>query len=822
MRNQKAQLLARWSAAIAILMAAGVAGVYLHRALLARRARALAPPAVPATIEEHSAGFSLSPSNGNRTTYTIRAANATQFKEGNRTELEDVWITAYGDQGDRNDTLRTKSCDYISASSSSAAGSSSPSSSSADSGGRMTCAGDVEIDLESASDAKAHPSAANGDPSPAAHVMHVSTSNLSFEQDSGIASTDQAVNFHFPGGAGKAVGLRFDSQQGNLNLARDVEIVLQPQGTGSAQAPPSTGAAQPANSANSAMTIHGQSMVYRRSDGVAHLNGPADIRDGASDLTAQAIALELDENFHARRAIASGQPALHHADPQRQIVTSADEFTALFLPNGSIGRVVADGNIRTISSGRGQQDEFDAAHAELEIEPGTGQPRLFTASGGTKGTAHVGNTTRTFATAALEMTFTQPVAHHGAAQPELVHTLAPATAEWIAPAAASNGAPHAGGAPATQTTMQTTRMSGQTIDLHFSPNSQVDHMTGIGGVEVDQDLGAAAGSRSSTSQNLDARFDDAGNWTTIEQSGRVHYRDPQGTAEADHAHMENAANTATLTGSVVLTDANSRTTATTATFTQGTGILHADGRVITAELANAARPVANFSDEPARVSADHLLADRAAGHATYTGHARLWQGDAVMQADTIELDNPAQTLTALSHVRAVFPAAAWNPAPDTQASAKPAKPAAKNAAPQPPDLWHAQGDRLTYWSEKSLGRLEGNASADSQEASLRAPTIDFLFAPVVATNPSGQKQLIRAIATGGVSVRQLDRRGTSQRADYTVADRKFVLSGGPPVLRDDSGNSTTGRQLTFIFADDTIVVDSEEGTRTLTLHRVEK
>jgi lipopolysaccharide export system protein LptA len=71
-------------------------------------------------------------------------------------------------------------------------------------------------------------------------------------------------------------------------------------------------------------------------------------------------------------------------------------------------------------------------------------------------------------------------------------------------------------------------------------------------------------------------------------------------------------------------------------------------------------------------------------------------------------------------------------------------------------------------------------------------------------------------------VRQLDRHGTSQRADYTVADRKFVLSGGPPVLRDDSGNSTTGRQLTFIFADDTIVVDSEEGTRTLTLHRVEK
>jgi lipopolysaccharide export system protein LptA len=174
-------------------------------------------------------------------------------------------------------------------------------------------------------------------------------------------------------------------------------------------------------------------------------------------------------------------------------------------------------------------------------------------------------------------------------------------------------------------------------------------------------------------------------------------------------------------------------------------------------------------------------------------------------------------------VHAVFPAAAWTSPPTTQSSgAAPAKVAAKSAASQPPDLWHAQGDRLTYWSQKSLGRLEENASADSQEASIRAPTIDFFFAPVDPSKSSGAQQLVKAVATGGVNVRQLDRRGTSQRADYTVADRKFVLSGGPPVVRDDSGNSTTGRQLTFIFADDTITVDSEEGTRTLTLHRVEK
>ena len=237
MRNQKAQRLARWSAAVAILMAAAVAGVYLHRAYLARRERALAPPAVPASIEERSAGFSFSKVEGDRTTYTVRAANATQFKDGNRNLLEDVWITAYGQNGDRNDTLRTKSCDYISASSSASATGSASSSSS---GGTMTCAGDVEIDLESAADAKTYPGAANGEPSPAAHVMHVSTSNLSFQQDTGVASTDRAVKFRFPGGSGKAVGLRFDSQQGELDLAHDVEISMQPENSTTMQAAPAT------------------------------------------------------------------------------------------------------------------------------------------------------------------------------------------------------------------------------------------------------------------------------------------------------------------------------------------------------------------------------------------------------------------------------------------------------------------------------------------------------------------------------------------------------------------------------------------------------
>jgi hypothetical protein len=86
----------------------------------------------------------------------------------------------------------------------------------------------------------------------------------------------------------------------------------------------------------------------------------------------------------------------------------------------------------------------------------------------------------------------------------------------------------------------------------------------------------------------------------------------------------------------------------------------------------------------------------------------------------------------------------------------------------------------------------------------------------------GAQQISRAVGTGGVTVVQGDRRATAERGEYTAADGKFVMTGGTPTIFDASEGSTTGRQLTFFLADATIIVDSENGSRTLTKHRVEK
>jgi lipopolysaccharide export system protein LptA len=87
---------------------------------------------------------------------------------------------------------------------------------------------------------------------------------------------------------------------------------------------------------------------------------------------------------------------------------------------------------------------------------------------------------------------------------------------------------------------------------------------------------------------------------------------------------------------------------------------------------------------------------------------------------------------------------------------------------------------------------------------------------------AGSRQLSRVLAQGKVVVRQGDRRGAADQAEYTAADEKFVLSGGQPTLTDAANDTTTGRSLTFFVASDTILIDSQDGLRTMTKHRVEK
>src|SRR5205807_8673302 len=147
-------------------------------------------------------------------------------------------------------------------------------------------------------------------------------------------------------------------------------------------------------------------------------------------------------------------------------------------------------------------------------------------------------------------------------------------------------------------------------------------------------------------------------------------------------------------------------------------------------------------------------------------------------------------------------------------------------ASKKPKLWHVTAGILVYSAADSRAHLEKNVVAQSAEQEIRAPLMDLYFmrsekgAPAPtgsssSTAPTGAQRISRAMAAGGVIVEQGSRRATAERGEYFAADGKFVMSGGHPTILDASEGSSTGRQLTFLCAAETIILDSQDGCRTL-------
>ncbi|HKV04084.1 MAG TPA: LPS export ABC transporter periplasmic protein LptC [Candidatus Acidoferrales bacterium] len=784
MRNREAARYARWSAIAAGAIALLVAGVYGERALQRARARRNAPAAVPITVQQQSAQFSFSEVEQDRTIFTIRASQATQYKNPNRAMLEDVWITVYGRDGSRNDNIHTRECSYTPET------------------GDVRCAGEVQIDLENAG---ADPGKSTGPPR---NSVEVKTSDLSFNRNTGEASTAAPVDFRFQAGQGRGVGIAYNTHDSTVRIEHGVEFDVAPS--------PQTGGLP--------VTATGSSLEIRRNERTVVLNGPVKIAEGARELSADTISVKLDSDFHARRAVAEGHPGLRSTEGGGKIAVSADRFEGLLDPSGWIDKVTADGGITGTRQTATGTDRFSAAHLEFAMVPGRNLVRDLTATGGVAAESDQGNDSRVLKTDAIRVTFSEG-AEEDISKPsgartmdrqriETAETLSPATIE------SKNGS-------------DTTTLRAKRFAARLSPGGHLDELLGHGGVEVRTQSGSGA-PRTISAAELAATFGAHGEWNTLDERGSVRFQQADREASADHANIVRATDMITLEGSPVVSDSMSRTTAASVVVNQKSGELRATGGVASTYLPAAQGDAVSLGSGAAHISADALSGSVNSGHVAYAGHARLWQGDSVLDSDQIDLWRDTKKMQAAGHVVAVFPQASGGFAAMGGKSASSAS--GKSSGPT---LWRVVAPVLTYWGDQGKAHMEGGVTARSNEGSLDSRTLDVFLDPAgaaptggpphppsrgsaAAPDANGGRQLSRVLAQGNVVVRQGDRRGMAEQAEYTAADGKFVLSGGQPTIADASSDTTTGRSLTFFVASDTILIDSEEGSRTLTKHRVEK
>ena len=773
MRNQEAARYARWSAIAAGLLAVIVIGIYAERAFQAAHARREAPKPVPVTVQQQSAEFAFSKVEQNRTIFTIRASRATQYKDQNRALLEDVWITIYGRDGSRNDNIHTHECSYEPET------------------GAVECAGEVQIDLQSASPARGKTA------QPLPDSLEIKTTNLSFNKNTGEAVTPAAVEFSFPSGRGKGVGARYSDREAIVRVEHDVDFDISPS----------------ARTGGLPVNITGSSLEIRRNDRALTLTGPAIVKAGARQMSADKILIDLDESYRARRMLAEGHPQIHSDETHGKVAITADHFEVLLNPAGWIERVIADGNIAGTQQTPAGTNHFSAGHVELAMVPARNLISDMTATGKVVADVHQGGDTHALKTDALLVKFSVPPAKEDSTAKstsasvesqhvESAETLAPATIE-------------------SRTAKDITTLRAKKFVAAIGPTGRLDQLFGHSGVEIQRQAGDAPPQVISASE-MAATFDAQGQWNTLDETGNVHFQQADRQAAAARAKIVKSTDTITLEGSPVISDSISHTTAADVTINQSSGELQARGSVVSTYVPTTQGGAVGLGSGAAHVSADSLAASVSAGRATYVGHARLWQGDNVLESDQIELWREDKKLVASGHVVAVFPQASGPLA--TLPGAPPRQPSAAS-----PTLWKISAPVLTYWSDQGKAHLQGGVTASSDQGSMESRTLDAFLdqstSPVsasTATPASGGRQLSRVLGLGNVVVRQGDRRGTAEQAEYIAADGKFILSGGQPTLANAASDTTTGHSLTFFVANDTILIDSQEGSRTVTKHRVEK
>jgi lipopolysaccharide export system protein LptA/lipopolysaccharide export system protein LptC len=723
------------------------------RTISAVRRRHAIPPTVSAAIQQQSQTFSYNGMEENRTIFTIRASRATRFKEGNQAVLEDVWITIYGRAGDRNDNIHTRECSYDQRS------------------GSVQCKGEVTIDIQGAN-------AATG--APLQQSLQVKTSNLTFNGQTGEASTPAVVEFSLPQGTGRGVGVSYSTQAALVRLEHAIEFNMAPS----------------ERSGGLPLRVKGSSLEIRRNDRTVILSGPVLIQQGERELVADKVSIALDENFHARHALAEGHPTIRQTQGNGTFTVSAAKFEGFLSPEGWVERIAASGSVMGSRQTAVGSDRFSSQRVEFSLEPTHNVLRDMTANGGVTAQMQQKDVSQVLKTPALRVRF-------GAGkQPDQQRI---ETAETLGPATIDS-----------RSAEENTQLRAPKFTAEFTQGGRLAHLVGATGVEVRRQTGNSA-PQVSTAQFLSVSFSPDGQWDTVEEKRDVNFQQGDRHASASYARIDRADDKIALTGSPVLSDAMSRTAAGTVRITQKSGQIAAEGGVVSTYLPAAEGNSVSLGSGPAHISAEELSGSTSSGRVVYSGHARLWQGESVLECDRITLWRDEKKMQATGNVVAVFP----------QTSGPGLKPASETKGPSSA-FWQIHAPELTYWNDQNKARLEGGVKADSGRASLESRTLDVYFgaqaspSSTTAKSPTGGGQLRLAVAQGNVVVRQGDRRGTADHAEYTVADGKFVLSGGQPTITDAFGNTTTGRSLTFFVANDTILIDSREGSRSLTRHRVEK
>ena len=736
-----------WFAIIAVVTVLTVVGFYSYARYRVHRALKEIPAKLGVEIQQSTENFSLSKSEGGHTLFTIKASKAIQYKTGGHAQLKEVSIIVYGRRSERFDQIYGSSFDYDPQS------------------GTVSANGDVMIDLQANGDPSKQPDQAT--PKELKNPIHLKTSGLVFNQKTGVAHTDHALEFRVPQASGSATGATYDSKANRLTL--DSNVVMQSSSKGGA-------------------TIHARSAVVTRDPQQISMDTVTVTQPGANFEASKVDVLVREDNT-IDKVIATGNVRMHRAaetgfdivSPRAELAMGAKNAVTAAQFTGGVkfegtGKNAASGTAGRIKMDFGSNNRVKVVHVLDNVHfvqlPGSGKSQ------------NAGELTAP----ALDL-FTR-----GGRSIDRADTIGPSTIVLQQGATSRAG--------------DRTTIYADHFRADFSNDNKLSTVRGNRNARI---VFATAGEpdKVSTSDELVAQFAPGGGISSLTQRGHFDFRQAaNGKAPAQHATAERATYTPdneslALAGSPRIVDGGTTITAQQIRVNRRSGDAFAQGDVKTTYSELKAQPNGALlaTNDPIHVTAKNMNAQRGSGIARYTGGARLWQGPNIVDAPAIEFDRTQRSLSAQGNAQPVSSVFV-----QVDKAGK-ATPMVVTAA------------KLTYVDSDRRARFTGGVVARGQDATINADQVDVILVPANAQkNPSagGPSQLQQIVAGAHVVIQQTGRRATGEKLVYNAQDASFVLSGGPPMITDPERGTIRGDSLTFYTRDDRVIVESAGTQRTVT------
>jgi lipopolysaccharide export system protein LptA len=799
--------LRRWLMVIAVLFVAVISAMYFYARLRERDVLKEVPNKIGIDIKQTASGFQFSKSDGKRTLFTIQAGKLKQFKLDGSAELHNVTIVVYGRDSSRFDQIYGDDFTYDKQS------------------GNITAEGAVEIDLQANPSGEAAPD--QSAPKELKNPIHLKTSDLVFNQQSGDAHTDARVDFQTPQASGWAIGVAYAAKTNTLTLDSQIHLALEDN--------------------ENLFATHGQ---ITRNPRVIVLDNPR-LERTSGTVQAEQATFFLGPDNDVERVLAKGNLEAQsfgakNGEKNDETRAHADEGEALLAgKRNRLRTATLTGNVHLERFGS-QPMQADAGRAILEFV-GENELRKIHAENGVRLAEHKTETgsTSTEGSSPQNVDVSAPIIDFFVvAGNRLDHAETSGAAQiTISPVENSADSARATTNTASQRTIVTAgrfvarfaetpttrggKPDSRLVSIHGAPDAKIVNST------------PRLPDRVSSSESVDAIFLPEGGIDTIIQRGSVAYTDNQPPDKRTQAWAQTATyNPSTgilaLSGNPQVIDGGTATTARTIRINRSTDEAFADGDVKSTynELKEQPDGALLASSSPIHVTAASMTAHGSTSTALYQGNARLWQDANVIAAPSIQFDRNRRSLVAQGSsqqpVSTVLTQASDRPRPEKPASEKPA-PRGKSKAnihstSEMPEVITITSAKLIYTDADRRAHYEGGVTARGTEFSASADRADaYLQSRSQAIGKqefAGAGRLDHLVAEGNVVVQEPGRKAEGQTLVYTAAEDKFVLTGGPPSIFDAERGKITGVSLTFFQADDRVLVEGEASTPVVTQTRM--